>query len=366
MQFKTTKQELFPPLKMVTGVVEQRQVLPILGNILVQLISNTLHLTATDNEIEITCQSQLATIGNVDGEATLPAKKLFDIVRTLDTQIDLSVVLEGDVATLKAGKSKFKLKTLPADDFPKSPGIEEKGKFVVSQRELKNLMSKVAYATAVNDIRYYLNGILLEISDGKISIVGTDGHRMAVAQHDFESEQNTKVIIPRKTVLELSKLLIDNEKSSVEVLFDDNHIQFKLSDSLVVTSKLIDGDFPDWRAVVPVVSEVIHVEKITLNLALQRAIILAHEKYKGVALRFDENQMVISTHTQNEESENIISAEYTGDNLEIGFNGVYILEAINTIDSPKIQLGIVDNKSSLMISDTVDSRFFSIVMPMRL
>jgi DNA polymerase-3 subunit beta len=151
------------------------------------------------------------------------------------------------------------------------------------------------------------------------------------------------------------------------VLFDDNHIQFKLSDSLVVTSKLIDGNFPDWRAIVPEQqSSIVLVEKVTLNLAMQRAMILSHEKYKGVALSIDENRMVISAHTQNEESENIISAEYAGEELEIGFNGVYILEAISTIDSDKIQLGLVDNKSSLMISDTVDSRFFSIIMPMRL
>jgi len=375
MYFEISRKELLTPLKMITGVVEQRQTLPILANTLIEVTDNTLHFTATDAEVEIACSLPLSSdnLGtDHEGKTTLPARKFFDICRALsddkNAKIQVSIEDETSQAIVKAGKSKFKLQTLPADDFPAGPKIDATAEFSISQFHLKDLLHKTAFCVAINDVRYYLTGLLLEISDGKISLIGTDGHRMAVAQHDFEGEENAQVIIPRKAVLELSKLLADDEEASVEVSFDDNHIEFKLSDSLMMRSKLIDGNFPDWHAVIPSdPNNIVIAETAPLKQALTRASILSNEKYKGIRFTLTENLLTISAkNAYQEEAEEIIEVEYTGEELEVGFNGIYILDAINVISTKTVQLAFVDQNSSCLITeeDNEDSKF--IVMPMRL
>lgn len=369
MQFETTQKELIAPLKVVTGVVEQRQVLPILGNILCQLKSNTLKLTASDNEVEISCQFTLSTIGNTDGEITIPAKKLFSLARSLDADEKVSAVLdENSLFKLKSGKSTFKLQTLPANDFPDVPKIGEVGEFKILQRDLKALLDKTAYAMATNDVRYYLNGVLLEMKDDKIYVVATDGHRLAMAEMNYRSNQEAaQIIIPRKAISELLKLLINDDESNIDVSFDENHIRFKMG-MITMTSKLIDGSYPTWEAVIPEnADKVMVVTKNTLKQAIQRAIIMANEKYKGVTLTLGENQLAISSHNaMKEEAEDIIPAKYTGEELEIGFNGIYILEAINSMDSEEVFLGFLNEKASVTIKDANNEAFLSVVMPMRL
>ncbi|MBE9561887.1 MAG: DNA polymerase III subunit beta [Proteobacteria bacterium] len=368
MYFEITKKELLPTLKMIIGVVEQRQTLPILANILIKVKDDFLYLTATDAEVEIACNLPLESGINTDseGEITLPARKFFDICKSLsDTNIQVSI--EDTQATLKAGKSKFKLQTLPAIDFPDRPKLKEPAKFNISQLNLKNLFYKTSFCVAVNDVRYYLNGLLLEIAEGKIFLVGTDGHRMAVAQQDINTETKAKVIIPRKAVLELSKLLNDTD-NEIEISFDDNHILFKLNDSLEISSKLIDGEFPNWENVVPAEPDkIIIIEASTIKQALTRASILSNEKYKGVRLALSNNQLNISAkNSYQEEAEEIIEVEYTGEELEIGFNGIYLLDAVNVVSTKMVQIALSDGNSSCLITeeDNDDSRL--IVMPMRL
>ena len=369
MYFEISRKELLPPLKMIIGVVEQRQTLPILANTLIKVKDNGLYLTATDAEVEVACNLPLeSNIGSdSEGETTLPARKLFDICKSLSDTTTIQVTIEDTQATIKAGKSKFKLQTLPAIDFPDRPQLQEQASFTISQSNLKNLFSKTSFCIAVNDVRYYLNGILLEIANGKISLVGTDGHRMAVAQLDFDSETNAKVIIPRKAVLELSKLLTDGD-DEIKISFDDNHIRFELNDSLEISSKLIDGAFPDWQNVIPAEPDkIVITEANTLKQALTRAAILSNEKYKGVRLALTNNQLNISAkNSYQEEAEEIIEVEYTGDDLEIGFNGTYLLDAINVVSTNMVQIALSDGNSSCLITeeDNDDSKF--IVMPMRL
>ncbi len=369
MYFEISRQELLPSLKMITGVVEQRQTLPILANTLVQVKNNQLHLTATDAEVEIACRLPLEPNTGIDneGETTIPARKWFDICKSLTDSVVIQVNIEENQATLKAGKSKFKLQTLPTEDFPSSPQLTKPTEFHISQQQLKHLIHKTSFCIATNDVRYYLTGLLLEITEGKISLVATDGHRMAMAQHDFETDQTARVIIPRKAILELSKWLTDNE-SEVKVSFDDNHICFELSDTYVMNSKLIDGNFPDWNAVIPSnPDKIVVAETQLLKQSLSRASILSNEKYKGVRLALSPNLMTISAkNAYQEEAEEILEVEYNGEELEIGFNGIYILDALNVISTKMVQLALSDSNSSCLITeeDNEDCQF--IVMPMRL
>ena len=369
MYFEISRKELLTPLKMITGVVEQRQTLPILANALIEVKDNTLHLTATDAEVEIACSLPLETdLGNDnDGETTIPARKFFDICRSLPESAMIQVNTEGNQATLKAGKSKFKLQTLPAEDFPAGPQIQKPAEFHISQHHFKNLLYQTSFCIATNDVRYYLTGLLLEIAKDQISLVGTDGHRMAVAQHDFESTQEAKVIIPRKAVLELSKLLTDSE-TEMKVSFDDNHIQFEINDALTMRSKLIDGNFPDWRSVIPPAPDkIVLAETTTLKQSLSRASILSNEKYKGLRFTLTENILTISAkNAYQEEAEEILEVEYHGEELEIGFNGNYILDAINVISTRMVQIALSDSNSSCLITEENNEESKFIVMPMRL
>jgi DNA polymerase-3 subunit beta len=350
-------------------VVEQRQTLPILANTLVKVKENTLHLTATDAEVEIVCNLPLESGINVDtdGEITIPARKLFDICRSLSDNTTIQLAVEQNQVIIKAGKSRFKLQTLPAIDFPERPQIQEQVNFTISQRNLKKLFYKTSFCIAVNDVRYYLNGLLLKLTTGKIYLIGTDGHRMAVAQLELATEIDANVIIPRKAVLELSKLLTDTD-DEIMFSFVDNHVRFDLYDSLEISSKLIDGDFPNWQNVIPEnLDKIIVIETSILKQALTRASILSNEKYKGVRLALTNNQLTISAkNAYQEEAEEIIEVEYTGEELEIGFNGIYLLDAINVVSTKMAKVALSDSNSSCVITeeDNDDSQF--IVMPMRL
>ena len=350
---------------MISSVCNQRNGTPILANALIKVAENTLYLTATDNEVEVVCSLPLeAEIWN-DGETTIPARKLFDICKSLSNDSIVQVNVDDSQATIKAGKSRFKLQTLSAEEFPNSPKFTEKAEFTITQKQLKHLFSKTSFCMANNDIRYFLNGLMMKIGDGKISFVGTDGHRMAVSQCDFKSEQHKSVIVPRKAVIEVSKLLTDIV-DEVKITMDDNHIRFKLNDSLAITSKLIDGDFPNWQSIMPSnPDKIVIVEADALKQSLIRASILSNEKFKGVRLVLSPNLLTIDAkNTCQEEAEEILEVEYDGEELEIGFNGTYLIEAINAVSGKMAKISLVDANSSVVITDADNDKF--IVMPMRL
>lgn len=370
MYFEIAKKDLLTPLKMITSVVEQRQTLPILANTLVIVKNNSLSLTATDAEVEISCNLPLTNgdlIADNYGETTIHARKFFDICKSLP-DVSIQVTVEDNQAILNAGKSKFKLQTLSADEFPSSPSLKDAKEFLIAPQDLKHLIYKTSFCIATNDVRYYLTGLLLEIANKKISFVATDGHRMAVAQIDLDDDDLVhKVIIPRKAVVELSKLLKDGE-SDVKILMDDNHISFELNDNVVMTSKLIDGNFPEWQNVLPSNNDkIVIADTKLLKDALSRASILSNEKFKGIRLNLSENLITLSAkNTYQEEAEEVVEVEYSGEELEIGFNGGYLLDALNVISTNMTQLAFGDNNSSCLITeeDNDDCKF--IVMPMRL
>lgn len=364
MYFEISRKELLNPLKMVVSVVEQRQTLPILGNILVRVKDHLLQLTATDSEVEIVCCTPLPEGVNPD-ETTIP-RKIFDIVRSLPDNSQLQVIKEDSHIILKSGKSRFTLSCLPAADFPESPQVQGL-EFQIAQNLFRKLVAKTAFCIAINDARYYLTGLLLEIAGGKISLVATDGHRMAVAECDFEANATTKVIIPRKAVAEILKLLPDSDHE-MKVAVSDTHIKFEVNDSLIMSSKLIDGSFPDWRSVIPTHSDkIVTANSADLKQTLARVSLLCNEKYKGVKLSLSNNLVVVNAkNPQQEEATEELAVEYQGEEMEVGFNGVYIAEALNVIATDNVKLAFADPNSSVLITEADNDNYQWIIMPMRL
>ena len=366
MRIKTNKSALLDPLQQVGGVVERRQTLPILANILLNLRGKSLIITATDLEVEMKTSTQVEASGEID--ITLPARKLIDICRALpdDAQIDISV--EGERITIVSGPSRFSLGTLPAKDYPVIEPVISSSSFRVTEKTLKQLIEKTYFAMAQQDVRYYLNGMLLEIREGIIRSVATDGHRLATSESksNLDKTLELQVIIPRKAVLELGKLLADSA-DEVKVDISANHIRFSIG-STIFTSKLIDGKFPDYQRVIPSNSDkTVLANREILKNALQRTSILSNEKYRGICFKFMNSLLELLAHNpEQEEAKEELEIEYQGEDLVIGFNVGYLIEVLNVLETEKIRMMLSDSNSSCLIEDekTSDSRY--VIMPMRL
>lgn len=397
MNFKISRKDLLSPLKMLTGVVEQRQTLPILSMALVKVTQGKLHLTANDSEIEIACSLPIVTglDGSQEGEITLPARKFHDICRSFSDDATIEVqTTEPNKALVKSGKSRFSLACLPAEDFPSSPDLKALRVFRLSQRVLKKMLKQTSFSAATSDVRYYLNGVCFQLQQGtlidttemvegvesylsgsKLNLVSTDGHRLALTQESItgdaieteESSDDFQVIVPKKAVTELASLLTDSD-DEIEISSDDRHIKFVFSENLTLVSKLIDGRFPDYTVVIPAHADKLAVAQCTqLKQSLSQAAILSNEKFKGVRLMFSENLLTISGRNP-EQEESVIECEieYNSESFEIGFNVQYLLDALNVIATDEIELHFTDANSSVLITNRRqnDSKF--VVMPMRL
>jgi len=349
---------LLKPLLAVTGIVERRHTLPILSNVLIEKKGSQVGFLATDLEIQITTASAEALPGE-DFRLTTSAKKLQDILRAIPDKADV---------TLKAGKSRFNLQTLPAEDFPLlSVNGSPEAVFKLQQRELRRLISQVQYAMAVQDIRYYLNGLLMQTEGNQVRLISTDGHRLAFSSAEVEATlTKTEVILPRKTVLELYKLLTDSDDEiTIELLA--NQVRFSFG-STVIISKVVDGKFPDYNRVIPLDNEKIFlIERVTFLHALQRAAILANEKFRGVRLVLKAGSLsILCTNSEQEEAEEELEIGFDGGSLEIGFNINYLLDVLTNLPADTLQLAFGDaNRSALFtIPDVSDFKY--IVMPMRI
>jgi DNA polymerase-3 subunit beta len=366
MNFSIQREELLKPLQDVCGVVERRQTLPILSHVLFRLDGKTLSLTATDLEVEMVAHTALETADS--GEITLPARKLLDICKALPENSKLNFAVEKDKAVLKAGRSRFTLATLPAGDFPGVESIKEALTFVLTQQQLKDLIDHTAFAMAQQDVRYFLNGLLIELSQGKVRAVATDGHRLAMSdrQADVSIEEVRQAIIPRKGITELSRLLEDNTET-VSIQLGSNHVQIEMAD-ISFSSKLIDGKFPDYQRVIPEGgNKTVTADSAQLLQALGRASILSNEKYRGVRLILSNNNLrVLANNPEQEEAEEELEVEYQGDSLEIGFNVSYLMDAIHAITTEKVNLVLSDANSSALIQAAGDDSSRYVVMPMRL
>ncbi len=365
MKFSLSREELLQPLQRVIGAVERRNTLAILANVLITADNGILYLTATDTEIELS-DSTAANI-EVEGEATVPARKLFDICKTLSDGSEINVEIADGKALIRSGRSRFNLATLPAIQFPKTEALQAAATFSLGSEALSSALAKTAFSMAQQDVRYYLNGLLLEISSDTVRAVTTDGHRLSFSEASTESGvDNHQAIIPRKGVNELIRLL-DSGGPDVEVAMTDNHIQFVMG-SLRFTSKLIDGKFPDYNRVIPSAEGYIaSVDKNSFKQALSRVAILANEKYKGVRLEFKEGQVKVQTNNpEQEEAEEELAIDYSGPVIEIGFNVSYVIDVLGAIEGDDVSLKISDGNSSCLITASGTDQHKYVVMPMRL
>lgn len=356
------------PLQAVSGVVERRHTLPILSNVLVELQDGVLALTATDLEIQVCCRTQTDLMAAREA-TTVSARKFQDILRALPEGTALNLELQDKRLQLKAGKSKFALQTLPAQDFPKlAAGEGNVGKTLeVQQKSLKRLFGLVHYAMAQQDIRYYLNGLLLSVSGTELMLVATDGHRLAFASMPVAAElDKIEVILPRKAALEVWKLLSDTD-APVRIEIRQNQVAFAIG-SVELISKVVDGKFPDYQKVIP--SGYKHhfaLDRQLLQQSLQRAAILSNEKFRGVRwLIGDGSLRIISNNTEQEEAEEELEIEFTGGPIDIGFNVSYLLDVLSNVGAERIDCRLGDANSSMLITVPDDPAFKYVVMPMRI
>ncbi|MEW6613090.1 MAG: DNA polymerase III subunit beta [Pseudomonadota bacterium] len=366
MEFQTKRSALLKPLQAVVGVVEKRQTLPILGNLLLSAQGDTLQLTGTDLELEM--QSTLTVTVNKPGTSTIPARKFFDICRSLPEDAEIQVSIDGDKGVVRSGRSRFTLQSLPAADFPAMDRKGEKLSGRIEQQALKFALDRTAMAMAQQDVRYYLNGLLLECHPERIRCVATDGHRLALAEADAASNaaQPLQVIVPRKGVLELQRLLENNDEE-VQFAIGDNFLRVSRSD-LVFTSKLVDGRFPDYERVIPRThDQQLVVEREALRGALQRVAILSSEKFRAARLHLLPDQLCVSAHNvEQEEAEEYLAAQYQGAEMEIGFNIHYLIDAVNSLSDTMVQILLKDPSSSGLVRALDKEQPLYVVMPMRL
>jgi DNA polymerase-3 subunit beta len=366
MKFTIDRDALMKPLQQVAGVVERRQTLPVLTNILLTISKNKLSMIGTDLEVEM--QTHAPLVDAKEGEITVPARKFLDICRALPDQSEIQFSLTDSKAVIRSSKSRFVLSTLPATDFPNIEINDSLLVFSISQATLKNAIERSYFAMAQQDVRYYLNGMLFEINANHLTLVATDGHRLAVfnTKGTIETEKNQQVIVPRKGVIELMKLLSDDDQA-IEIQLGNNYIRFSTADT-VFTSKLIDGRFPDYHNVVPKNTNKLAVcEREILRQALSRVSILSNEKYRGVRMTFSRGLLrILTQNPEQEEAEEEIAVDYKGEDLEIGFNVNYLVDAISAGSSSQIQLSLSDANSCCLIEGIDEQDCQYVVMPMRL
>jgi DNA polymerase-3 subunit beta len=364
---KTHRDTLLAPLQSVSGIVERRHTLPILSNVLLEKHGDRLTLLATDIEIQITTSTAVA-VGEGDGAVTVGARKLQEILRSLPETTEVSLVLEDKRLQVRAGKSKFSLQTLPADDFPRMTINEgETKEFQLTQKAFRQLLGKTQYSMAAQDVRYYLNGLMLLVDGKELRAVATDGHRLAYASVEIEADlPRQELILPRKTVLELNRLLSDNEEP-LKITLAANQIQFAFG-SVVLVSKLIDGKFPDYERVVPAaLRNHMTVGRQALMQAMTRAAILTNEKFRGVRVVLGENSLkLIAANAEQEEAQDEIEVKYDGETIDVGFNVGYLLDVLNNVHAEEVQWSFNDANSSALISLPGNDRFKYVVMPMRI
>jgi DNA polymerase-3 subunit beta len=366
MRFSIQREILLNPLQKVIGVVERRQTLPVLSNLLVVSAANRVTFTGTDLEVEMSASAEAQDVQ--PGEVTIPARKLFDICRALPDGSKIEFKLSGDRVTVSSGRSRFTLATLAATEFPVIENIELIERVSLPEASLKNLMDRTAFAMANQDVRYYLNGLLLDLREQALRCVATDGHRLALAETELEAggAAQRQIIIPRKGVLELQGLF-ETGDGNVELEFGRNHLRVRRNE-VVFTSKLIDGRFPDYEAVIPIgADKQVRISRESLRGALQRAAILSNEKYRGVKLEVSPNKLRIVAHNpEQEEAVEELEASTSTSDLSVGFNVNYLLDALNALQGDEVLICLRDGNSSCLLRTPESERSRHVIMPLRL
>src|SRR5215470_3324178 len=366
MRFSIQREALLKPLQQVVGVVERRQTLPVLANLLVVADTNKVTFTGTDLEVEMSAGADAAELEA--GEVTVPARKLFDICRALPDGSKIDFKQSGERVNVSAGRSRFTLATLPASEFPVIDNIELSERISLPEATLKDLMDRTAFAMAHQDVRYYLNGLLLDLREHSLRCVATDGHRLALVEtaHDAGVASARQIIIPRKGVLELQGLFESGE-GQVELEFGRNHLRIRRG-NVVFTSKLIDGRFPDYEAVIPIgADKQVRIGRDSFRGALQRAAILSNEKYRGVKLEVSPNKLRIVAHNpEQEEAVEEMEAKTGAADLGVGFNVNYLLDALNALHGDEVMICLRDANSSCLLRTPESELARHVIMPLRL
>ena len=365
MKLTAAREDVLVPLQSVIGVVERRQTMPVLANVLLSARENRLSVTGTDLEVELVATSQV-TVPQA-GDITVPGRKLLDIFRSLPEKTNVTLSTEGERVSLRAGRSRFTLSSLPAAEFPVVEEISAQQTLSLEQGEFRRLIDKTHFSMAQQDVRYYLNGLLLETDGKSLRAVATDGHRLALCETELKERAKIgqQVIVPRKGVLELQRIL--GTEGTIELAIGTNHVRAQIGD-IRFTSKLIDGRFPEYGRVIPSSpARTVAADREALRQALQRTAILSNEKYRGIRLTARTDLLMIQAHNpEQEEAEDQVEVAYKGDEVEIGFNVNYLLDALSAIESDKVEIGLTDSNSSCLIHapGVVHTRY--VVMPMRL
>jgi DNA polymerase-3 subunit beta len=364
---KAKRDEILNPLSAVSGIIERRHTLPILSNVLIDRTASSVSFLATDIEIQITARSTLTAAGEARA-VTVGARKLVDILRALPDNAEVTLDQQEKRLLVKAGKSRFTLQTMPAEDFPRlAKPAGDVARFALPQKALRRLLGLVQYAMAQQDIRYYLNGLLMVVEEKQLKLVATDGHRLAFASLKLAADlPRQEVIVPRKTVLELSKLLADSE-DEVNIEVSPAQAAFSFG-NIELVSKLVDGKFPDYTRVIPTQHKNrLQIERESLRQALLRAAILSNEKFRGVRwVLADGSLKIVSSNAEQEEAHEEIEVKYSGDALDIGFNVNYLLDVLNNVSGAEIECAFGDSSSSALISYAAEKDFKYVVMPMRI
>lgn len=367
MKFSATREQLLGPVQAVIGVVERKQTMPVLANLLLAAKGGRLSVTGTDLEVELVASGEVNVVQ--PGEITVPGRKLLDIAKALPEGSAITVTIDGEKLKISAGRSRFTLSTLAASEFPVVDSVNATQTLTLPQTELARLIAKTHFSMAQQDVRYYLNGTLLETDGKMLRTVATDGHRLAIAEAVLATGGKTinpqQVIVPRKGVLELTRIL--GSSGDVEIAIGVNHIRLQIGD-VRFTSKLIDGKFPEYGRVIPAnPGKTIVVQRDALRAALQRTAILSNEKYRGVRVGLALNALKLQAHNpEQEEAQDEVEVDYKGEELEIGFNVTYLLDALSAVDTETVEIGLTDANSSCLLRSpgTTSSRY--VVMPMRL
>ncbi|MEM8491817.1 MAG: DNA polymerase III subunit beta [Pseudomonadota bacterium] len=367
MKFRVSREDLLRPLNLVAGVVERRQTLPVLSNVLLNLDGKHLSITGTDLEVELVGRVSLADAGD-NGEITVPARKLADICKSLPEGSDLEFSVSEAKATVKSGRTRFTLATLPAREFPNIEDSIGTHQFRLQQGELKRLIDRTSFAMAQQDVRYYLNGMYWELRSGRLRAVATDGHRLAICTFPgtLRDLEDTQVILPRKGVLELSRLMQESD-GEVMVIIGSNHLRATTPD-FTFTSKLVDGKFPDYERVLPKSPDkLVEGARTDFRQAFARTAILSNEKYRGVRLKLSDDTLeIVANNPEQEQAEDELAVTYQGPELEIGFNVGYLLDVLGVMNSENVRFSLTDPNSSALLEEVDGGDSLYVVMPMRL
>lgn len=370
MRFKVQRESFLKPLKMVIGVVERKhtQSSPILSNVLLKAHGGQFSLTTTDQEIELVSEGVLEPPALEDGVVTVPIRKLMDICRSVSEGQVLSIIEAQNRITVRSGQSRFTLSTLPADNFPSLNERIGDFQFSISKKTFKLLLDNTAFAMAEQDVRYYLNGLLLEVRQGQLYSVAADGHRLALSQVDLilSADASFRVIVPRKSVLELQRIL-DDVDEEISIVLGQNHIRV-ITAEVQLTSKLLEGNFPDYERIVSTKGDkALTATRKALKEAFQRAGALFTDKFKGVRLQLTQGRLtILATNAEHDEAEEEVAVDYSDADLEIGFNIKYLLDCLSTLQTERVQLTFTDANGSVRIEGVGAAGSVYIIMPMRI